>query len=226
MTERNPASAKAKADRGGGGGQTHFDQLPLIRSPDIGPVSYRQLRVRFGSARAVLDALPNLVRRGGGAQPLVAHELTIAQELQRAQVIGARHVFWEMQIIRSYCLNSLVGARNASADAFQFARQSAFELVQMELSVGSGLARGIDAAAHVGSTASGTFLIATPSQQGLPLERWLMKLRQSQDRLLTRGLQRKRGGKLRLSQARRLIRDHVVATSSSVRAQLWCRMHP
>ena len=49
-----------------GGSQEQFDQLRLIRSPNIGPVSYRQLMGRFGSAKAALEALPDLVRRGGG----------------------------------------------------------------------------------------------------------------------------------------------------------------
>ncbi len=49
-----------------GNSQTQFDQLRLIRSPNIGPVSYRQLMARFGSARAALEALPDLISRGGG----------------------------------------------------------------------------------------------------------------------------------------------------------------
>lgn len=136
---------------------------------------------RFGSARAALEALPDLVRRGGGAQPLVAHESTISQELQRARVIGARHVFLGdadyphllshldnappvMCVRGNLSLTSrssvaLVGARNASAGACQFARQLAYELGQMELSVVSGLARGIDTAAHVGSIESGTVAV-------------------------------------------------------------------
>jgi DNA processing protein len=54
---------------------------------------------------------------------------------------------------------ALVGARNASAGACQFARQLAFELGQMGLSVVSGLARGIDTAAHIGSMEGGTVAV-------------------------------------------------------------------
>lgn len=54
---------------------------------------------------------------------------------------------------------ALVGARNASAGACQFARQLAYELGEMELSVISGLARGIDTAAHIGSIDSGTVAV-------------------------------------------------------------------
>ena len=62
------------------GSQIHFDQLRLIRSPNIGPVSYRQLMSRFGCAKAALDAFPDLVRRGGGKQMLRANEAAIARE--------------------------------------------------------------------------------------------------------------------------------------------------
>lgn len=164
-----------------GGSQIQFDQLRLIRSPNIGPVSYRQLMARFGSARAALEALPDLVRRGGGKQALLANEAVIAQELEFAQRFGARHVFMgdaDYPALLSHLDNgppvmcvkgnlavlarpavALVGARNASAGACQFARQLAFELGQMELSVVSGLARGIDTAAHAGSIDTGTVAV-------------------------------------------------------------------
>lgn len=164
-----------------GNSQTQFDKLRLIRSPNIGPVSYRQLMARFGSARAALDALPDLVRRGGGAQPLLAPELAITRELQFAHSFGARHVFLgdeDYPHLLSHLSNAppvmcvkgnlallsrpavaLVGARNASAGACQFARQLGFELGQMGMSVVSGLARGIDTAAHAGSIKSGTVAV-------------------------------------------------------------------
>jgi DNA processing protein len=133
---------------------------------------------RFGSAKAALEALPDLVRRGGGKQVVPTNEDVIAREFQIMRAFGARHVFVgdaDYPLLLSHLDNAppvmcvkgdlallarlavaLVGARNASAGACQFARQLAFELGQMELSVVSGLARGIDAAAHVGSIDSGT----------------------------------------------------------------------
>ena len=164
-----------------GNSQTQFDQLRLIRSPNIGPVSYRQLMVRFGGARAALEALPDLVRRGGGKQALLADEAAIAQEIEFVQAYGARHVFMD-DVDYPYLLPhmdnappvicvkgnlallarpavSLVGARNASAGACQFARQLAFELGQMGFSIVSGLARGIDTATHVGSIEGGTVAV-------------------------------------------------------------------
>ncbi len=164
-----------------GASQDQFDKLRLIRSPNIGPVSYRQLLARFGSARSALDALPDLVRRGGGGQPSIANEEAIAREFRFAAAFGARHVFLgdpDFPHLLSHIDNAppvicvkgnlallarpsvaLVGARNASAGACQFARQLAYELGQMELSVVSGLARGIDTAAHAGSMDSGTVAV-------------------------------------------------------------------
>jgi DNA processing protein len=164
-----------------GGGSEQFDQLRLIRSPNIGPVSYRQLRARFGNARSALEALPDLVQRGGGTQPLLASEVTIARELKFVHDFGGRHIFLgdaDCPALLSHLDNAppvmcvkgnlgllsrpavaLVGARNASAGACQFARQLAYELGQMELSIVSGLARGIDTAAHTGSIDSGTVAV-------------------------------------------------------------------
>lgn len=164
-----------------GGSQETFDQLRLIRSPNIGPVSYRQLIGRFGSARTALEALPDLVRRGEGGLSLLADEASIARELQFVQKFGGRHIFLgdpEYPSLLSHLDNappvmcikgdlgllnrvaiSLVGARNASAGACQFARQLAYDLGQMEFPIVSGLARGIDTAAHAGSIDSGTIAV-------------------------------------------------------------------
>ena len=163
------------------GSQIHFDQLRLIRSPNIGPVSYRQLMSRFGSAKPALEALPEFVRRGGGKQVVPTNEDVIAREFQIMRAFGARHVFAgdaDYPLLLSHLDNAppvmcvkgdlallarpavaLVGARNASPGACQFARQLSFELGQMELSVVSGVACGIDTAAHVGSIDSATVAI-------------------------------------------------------------------
>jgi DNA processing protein len=121
------------------GSQEQFDQLRLIRSPNIGPVSYRHLMGRFGSAKAALEALPDLVRRGGGVSSLLADEASIARELQFVAKFGGRHIFIgdpEYPSLLSHLGNappvlsvkgdlgllnrvaiSIVGARNASAGA-------------------------------------------------------------------------------------------------------------
>lgn len=154
-----------------------FAKLRLIRSPNIGPVSYRQLMARFGSAEAALQALPDLVRRGGGRYQ-IAPESAIQHELDRASALGCKHVFLDSADyppllaeidnapaafmlcgdlkLTERPVVAMVGARNASAAACRFARNLAFELCEAGVSVASGLARGIDTAAHWGSLNDGT----------------------------------------------------------------------
>ncbi len=154
-----------------------FAKLRLIRSAKIGPVSYRQLIARFGSAHDALAALPDLAMRGGGAFR-AAPEAAIAKEFAQTQALGARHVFLDDAdypsllseidngpaaiIVRgnlslaSKPVVAMVGARNASAAACRFARDLAQQLVNAGLVVASGLARGIDTAAHQGSLSGGT----------------------------------------------------------------------
>ncbi len=154
-----------------------FSKLRLIRSPHIGPVSYRQLIARFGNAKAALQALPELVKRGGGRYQ-VASEQCIVRELAAAKDLGCRHVFLDdpdypallSEIdnapatimvsgnleLASRPIVAMVGARNASAAACRFARSLALNLGEEGIIVVSGLARGIDTAAHIGSLGHGT----------------------------------------------------------------------
>ncbi len=153
-------------------------QLRLIRSPRIGPVTYRQLIARFGDAQAALDALPALALRGGGQAATLADPANVRRELAVVERLGARHVFLDdpdypfllgelenappaliirgdIGLLARPCV-AMVGARNASAAACRFARQLAQGLGDAGATVVSGLARGIDTAAHHGSLASGT----------------------------------------------------------------------
>jgi DNA processing protein len=70
-------------------------RLRLIRTAQIGPVTYRQLVARFGDAAAAIEALPGLAQRGGGRAPVVATVATAERELATARKLGARHVFIE-----------------------------------------------------------------------------------------------------------------------------------
>lgn len=162
------------------GGSNDFDRLRLIRSPNIGPVSYRQLIARFGNAAAALDALPDIARRGGGGAT-VADPKSIEREMAAAKQAGARYLFLEDPCYPELLTHSdnapaaimirgdisllernpvsMVGARNASAGACRFARTLAHDLGQGSFAVVSGLARGIDTAAHVGSIDSGTVAV-------------------------------------------------------------------
>ena len=154
-----------------------FDRLRLIRSPRIGPVSYRQLLARFGTAGEALRAIPDLAARGGG-KGSVAETGAVEREIAASRALGARYLLMgdadypvllnEMEgappalILRGDvaltarpCV-AMVGARNASAAACRFARTLAQDLGQRGAVVVSGLARGIDTEAHRGSIGSGT----------------------------------------------------------------------
>jgi DNA processing protein len=153
-------------------------RLRLCRTRSVGPVSYRQLVDRFGSAQAALDALPALARRGGGQPPTPPSIGEIERERQAVARFGGTHVFIgepDFPALLAEIDNAppalivagnlalaevrpiaIVGARNASAAAIRFARHLAHELAAAGVPVVSGLARGIDTAAHEGSIDRGT----------------------------------------------------------------------
>jgi DNA processing protein len=154
------------------------DRLRLLRTPGIGPVTYRQLIARFGTPAAALAAVPDLARRGGGKVPLLRTVSDAEREIARVEKLGGCWVVLGQRLyprllaqiedappllIASGNLNlldrqavSIVGARNASAAACRFARGLAHDLGLHDLVVVSGLARGIDSAAHDGALDSGT----------------------------------------------------------------------
>ena len=155
-------------------------RLRLIRTDSIGPITYRQLIARFGSAEAALAAIPDLARRGGRA--LVITPVADAEaEIAALEKIGATLIFIGTPAYPALlaALDSappvlaargdtglldrpavaIVGARNASAAGVRFARQLANDLAAHDLVVVSGLARGIDAAAHQGAMQGGTIAV-------------------------------------------------------------------
>jgi DNA processing protein len=67
-------------------------RIRLIRSASIGPVTYRQLIARFGSAQAALDAIPDLARRGGGKPPRLASVADAQREAAKVERLGARYL--------------------------------------------------------------------------------------------------------------------------------------
>ena len=154
--------------------------LRLIRSDNIGPVTFRELINHFGSAAEALEAVPDLARHGGRAIRL-ASVADAERELAAADAIGARFVAigeadypaWLRAIdgappliaVRGSgaCLTrpavAVVGSRNASIAGRKFAMQIAIGLGEAGFTVVSGLARGIDAAAHTAALASGTVAV-------------------------------------------------------------------
>ena len=154
------------------------DRLRLLRTPGIGPVTFRQLIARFGAPSAALAAVPDLARRGGGNAPALRTVADTEREIARVQKLGGKflaigqglypRLLAELEdapplLIAKGNLNlldrqavAIVGARNASAAACRFARGLAHDLGQQDLVVVSGLARGIDSAAHDGALDTGT----------------------------------------------------------------------
>jgi DNA processing protein len=151
-----------------------FARIRLLRSPNVGPVSYRQLLRRFGDAVTALLALPDLAARGG-APYRAAPEARIAGEIAAIKRAGGRYLFHDFPdyppllaqidsappiltvrgdaaLAARPCV-AVVGARNASAGAVKLSRDFAGALAEAGFVVVSGLARGIDGAAHRGALA-------------------------------------------------------------------------
>lgn len=162
--------------------QQRLNWLRLIRTGNVGPVTFRGLINRFGSAEAALAALPDLARAGGAKRPSrIFSQADAEREIEEARRFGARFVaIGEPEypaMLRSMDVpppliaikgNSavfqppaiaIVGSRNASANGARMARMLAADLGQEGYVVVSGLARGIDAAAHEASINSGTIAV-------------------------------------------------------------------
>src|SRR6185369_1016786 len=60
--------------------------------PGIGPITFRQLIARFGSADRALSAVPDLARRGGGAAPRLFGRGEAEREIARVDKLGARYL--------------------------------------------------------------------------------------------------------------------------------------
>ena len=149
-----------------------FARIRLLRSPNIGPVSYAQLLRRFGSADEALAALPDLAARGGSKYRAASKD-RIEAEVAATRKAGARYLFHDspeypvllgelesappiliargdLGLAARPCV-AMVGARNASAAAVKLARDLASGLAAEGFVIVSGLARGIDGAAHRGA---------------------------------------------------------------------------
>ena len=159
-----------------------IDWLRLIRSDNVGPRTFRSLINHFGSAQAALARLPDLARRGGAARAgRICSEEEARTELAASQrhgvrlaapgeagypprlamledappllgVRGAQDVLMRPMI-------AIVGSRNASGAGLKFAQTLARDLGDAGFVIVSGLARGIDQAAHRASLANGTVAV-------------------------------------------------------------------
>ncbi len=159
-----------------------IDSLQLSRSRSIGPITFRQLIARFGSAGAALTALPSLLRKRNRTASFSLRPRDEAkQELDAIVKLGAWVIPLQSQAYPEALAATedappiliglgdpelvtrrsiaVVGARNASANGRRLARQFAADLGTAGLIVTSGLARGIDTAAHQGSLETGTVAV-------------------------------------------------------------------
>jgi len=177
MTSRGEAGGRRRL-----GDDQRRAWLRLIRSENVGPSTFRTLVNHFGSAAAALEALPELSRRGGASRRLrIATEAEADAELVTAERLGARFVAIgepgyppvlaeidapppllavlgaDAALIRPAV--AIVGSRNASVAGRMMAERLARGLGDRGLVIVSGLARGIDAAAHEAAIESGTIAV-------------------------------------------------------------------
>ena len=171
MTAGDPGGTLASAEK--------LARLRLIRTETVGPVAFRALLARYGSAEAALEAIPQLARRGGRTAPLrIPSKAAAERELAAVARFGAMPLFWgdggyprllaatedappvlfakgALHLLDRPTL-AIVGARNASSIGRQLAERLAREIAARGVVIVSGLARGIDAAAHKGALEGGT----------------------------------------------------------------------
>src|SRR3954464_6275346 len=159
-----------------------IDWLRLIRSDNVGPRTFRSLINHFGSARAALERLPELARRGGAARSgRICSEEDARIEIAASDRIGVSllapgesgypprlaaledappllGVRGALEVLMRPMI-AIVGSRNASGAGLKFAGTIARDLGEAGFIIVSGLARGIDQAAHRASLASGTVAV-------------------------------------------------------------------
>ncbi len=151
------------------------DWLRLTRTQTVGPVAFRDLLKRFGTAAKALDALPDLIRKKDICPPTLQQ---VEEEMEASDKLGIRliaacetdyptalraidppppliSVWGDASLLSKPCL-AIIGSRNASANGQRFASQIARELAEEGYVIVSGLARGMDACAHRASLATGT----------------------------------------------------------------------
>jgi DNA processing protein len=157
------------------------DWLRLYRSENVGPATFFRLLERFGTPAKALELLPSMARQGGGRKALGVCSIAAAErELEALERLNARLIASvesdfpatlrpletaPLLIVRGNpaLLNgqavAVVGARNASALGRRMAKNLAIDLGENGYVVVSGMARGIDTAAHEGAMARGTVAV-------------------------------------------------------------------
>lgn len=155
--------------------------LRLARTRNIGPVAFANLTARFGSASAALKEVPRMAQRGGAGNFVLPPEGDAERELEGLGKLGGRliaacepdfpsglaaldprppfiSVIGNIHLLKKNMV-AVVGARNASALARKFAQILSRDLGGAGLVIASGLARGIDSAAHEAGLETGTVAV-------------------------------------------------------------------
>jgi DNA processing protein len=167
-----------------------IDWLQLCRSGGVGPRTFFKLLERFGTARRAYEELPRLLRDAGGERWRRCRRDEAEAELEALQALGAHliarsepdyperlaeiadpppllAVLGEAALLAAPAV-AIVGARNASAHGRMLAKALAKDLAEAGLVVVSGLARGIDTAAHEGALAAGATVAVIASGIDVP----------------------------------------------------------
>ncbi len=162
--------------------QQRFNWLRLIRSENIGPATFRDLLNHFGSAEKALEAAPTLSERGGAKRKIqIASKEDTEREWEAVYKAGARLVAlgepdYPRDLAHTHApppiltvagqehwaqktIVAIVGSRNCSASGLKLTQTLASQLGQNDIVVASGLARGIDTAAHTASLETGTIAV-------------------------------------------------------------------
>ena len=157
-------------------------RLRLIRSENVGPITYHQIIAHFGSAEAALDALPDMAKRGGRGRAIkicprgdAERELAALDALDGTMIALGEPAYPAalaaledapavitvkgQRALLSRPAVAIVGARNASANGRRLATTFAAALGEAGFAVVSGMARGIDTAAHQGALEAGTIAV-------------------------------------------------------------------
>lgn len=157
--------------------------LRLIRSENVGPKTFFALVKLFGSVGKALDNAADFSLRGGRSKPIkVSSEAEALKELRALDKVGARFITFkspdyseilfnipDFPPLLTYCGNlsilkkkcfAIVGSRNASINGKSFAAKIATELAEQGYTIVSGLARGVDTAAHEAATPATIAVIA------------------------------------------------------------------
>ncbi len=164
-------------------GTSPIDALRLIRSEQVGPMTFFRLVKFCGSVEKAIEMAPSISKRGGRAKPIkITAKADAEREYEALTKFGAEVVMYGEEryprllqqiadappilTVRGHThlasntnMVGMVGARNASANGCIFAKKLAGDLGAAGNIVVSGLARGIDAAAHRGALGTGTIAV-------------------------------------------------------------------